>query len=168
MTQIAGPMLATQYARIYRFFRNRTSDPEVAADLTQEVFAGAARTLASSEAVTFPLEALLFTIARRRFADEVRRAARQPQLVPLVEADEPNERREELTGYSGPLLSAIRTALGRLDSNDRQLLAWRLFEGRPFRELSQRLDISETAVKLRFVRSLRLLRIELEKEGVEP
>jgi DNA-directed RNA polymerase specialized sigma24 family protein len=44
----------------------------------------------------------------------------------------------------------------------------KLVEGRSFREVAERLELTEAACKMRFSRALERLREELEKEGVEP
>jgi DNA-directed RNA polymerase specialized sigma24 family protein len=57
---------------VYRYLRRRTGDHERAEDLTQQVFADA---VASLRATQSPSLAWLYTVAQRRFVDEVRRRA---------------------------------------------------------------------------------------------
>ncbi len=154
---------AQQYGRISAFFRRRTNDPYRAEELTQEVFAGAARALQGREAVGYPLEALLFTIAQRRFVDYVRDARRAPDLVPLDEA-----RAEPVVDvYPTSIARSLKAAIARLSREQRQVVVWKLLEGRSFAEIAKRSDASEAACRMRFRRALAGLRQELETEGIE-
>jgi Sigma-70 region 2 len=84
---------ATDYAfrqhrtEIYLYLRRRTKNAEDAEELTQEVFADAALTLSRMEAAPGSLLGLLYTIARRRFADEECRNGHREGRVPLEGID---------------------------------------------------------------------------------
>src|SRR5438105_9545325 len=125
---------AQQYGRIFAFFRRRTDDPLRAEELTQEVFAGAAKALQGRGAVGYPLEALLFTIAKRRFADYVRHAGRAPHVVPLDEASSESV----VDVYPSSIARSLRAAMGRLSRDQRQVIVWKLLEGRSFAEIARR------------------------------
>ncbi len=85
------------YGHVYRYIRRRTGDHERAEDLTQEVFAAAAVALPDfSGRADSPLP-WLYTVAKRRFADEARRRQRE---VPI-------EQRGGDLEY-GPHLATIR------------------------------------------------------------
>jgi RNA polymerase sigma-70 factor, ECF subfamily len=105
-----------------------------------------------------PILAWLYTVARRRFADEARRRAREPLRV---EAEPSIE-------YGPPLTRAITAALGRLAADQQEVLALKLLRGLPFAEVATRLGTTTPAAKMRFVRALQALREELRKEGLEP
>ena len=61
---------ADQYRRVYRFVRRRVGSADLAEDVTQEVFASMAMSLAASARVVPPPLAWLYTVARHRIADE--------------------------------------------------------------------------------------------------
>jgi DNA-directed RNA polymerase specialized sigma24 family protein len=87
---------------------------------------------------------------------------RRPHLVALTEAA------SETAAEFSPLIgAAIRRASLRLAEGDREILGLRLFAGETFAEIANHLNVSEAAAKTRYVRALRRLRDELEKEGVE-
>jgi RNA polymerase sigma-70 factor (ECF subfamily) len=70
------------------------------------------------------------------------------------------------TGPSGGLLrqersDLVRAALARLESGDRELLALRYLEGLSNAEAAAVLDISEGAAKMRHLRALERLRVQL-------
>jgi len=146
------------YAQVYRFIRRRTGDHERAEDIAQEVFAAAAERLPDfSDAAQSPL-AWLYTVAKRRFADEARRRAREPALEPAAGSLE----------YGPNVAATVQAAMGRLPEEQRQVLALKLLRGASFAEIGARLGTSQAAAKMRFVRALRALRAKLQKEGIEP
>jgi RNA polymerase sigma factor (sigma-70 family) len=143
------------YDQVYRYLRWRTHDHHRAEELTQQVFADAAASLrATGDA---PL-AWLYTVAKRRFADEARKRGAQMSPVPAPEARE----------YGVGVVSAVRAALERLPEGQRQVVVLKLLRGARFAEIGESLGVSEAAAKMRFVRALEALRAELEGEGVTP
>src|SRR5207245_3427546 len=73
---------------IYRYLRRRTKSSDQAEELTQQVFADAALTLSRMDASPASLLGLLYTIARRRFADEARRNRHRGERVPPEAIDD--------------------------------------------------------------------------------
>lgn len=149
-------------AQVFRYLRRRTVDDELAEDLTQDVFVAAVAHLGELD-LERPLLAWLYRVARNRLIDEVRARAREPQLLPLDEAAEHGVE----NAYAPLLGEAIRRASLRLDAADREILVARLFAEEPFATIAESLAVTEPAAKMRYVRALRRLRQELEKEGVE-
>jgi RNA polymerase sigma-70 factor (ECF subfamily) len=162
MSEMAEAALRRHRAQVFRYLRRRTGSDELADDLTQDVFLTAAARLAQLESAEPPL-AWLYTVAKSRLIDEARRVRRRPQVVPLELASTVAD-----LGYPQELASALRSAALRLPPGDRELIGRRLFEERSFAELAVKLGTSEAAVKMRYLRALRALRVELEKEGIEP
>jgi RNA polymerase sigma-70 factor (ECF subfamily) len=145
------------YGQVYRYIRRRTGDRERAEDLTQEVFAAAAAALPEFGEAESPLP-WLYTVAKRRFVDELRRQGREGAL---------EDRRGELE-YGPNLASTLRSALARLGREQQEVLTLKLLRGGSFAEIGRRVGVSEAAAKMRFVRALRALRAELQKEGIQP
>jgi len=158
MTSVTGSAEAAfrrHYGDVYRYLRRRTGDHHEAEELTQRVFADAAASLDGAET---PL-AWLYTVARRRFADQARRSGRTVALGELPAS--------ELV--HGPATArAIRAALAQVPQAEREVIVAKLLEGRPFAEIARRANATEAACKMRFVRGLRTLRTLLEQEGIEP
>jgi RNA polymerase sigma-70 factor (ECF subfamily) len=154
--------VSRQYARIFAFLRRKTGDADRAAELTQEVFLGAARALEARGRETAD-DALLFRIAQRRFVDHARRLGRRPRSISLEDAPQvaaPGR-------YPATIAQALRSALGRLSPEQRQLVAWKLFEGRSFADIAARTGATEPACRTRFRRALVALRTALEEEGFD-
>ena len=143
------------YDQVYRYLRWRTHDHHRAEELTQQVFADAAASLRETGG---PPLAWLYTVAKRRFADEARKrgAVIEPMLAP-----EANE-------YGPEVAAALRSALERLPEGQREVVVLKLLRGARFAEIGESLGLTEAAAKMRFVRALEALRTELEAEGVTP
>ena len=143
------------YDQVYRYLRWRTHDHHQAEELTQQVFADAAASLRETGG---PPLAWLYTVAKRRFADEARKRGALITPAPVQEAKE----------YGPEVASALRTALERLPEGQRQVVVLKLLRGARFAEIGESLGLTEAAAKMRFVRALEALRTELEGEGVTP
>ena len=159
VNDVAERAFRRHYDQVYRYVRRRTRDHDRAEELTQQVFADAAASLPESASSTL---AWLYAVARRRFVDEVRRSS-GGQVVPLTAAA-PTELRE----YGGDVAAAVRRALAHLPQGQRDVVVLKLLRGLRFAEIGQLLGVSEDGAKMRFKRALRVLRAELEQEGVEP
>jgi RNA polymerase sigma-70 factor, ECF subfamily len=152
------------HAQIYRYLHRRTRDADRAEDLAQEVFADAAAALASGDWRPSSMPAWLYTIAQRRFADEVRRRRHSAGGVPL------DDLVEELPApdYGSDVASALREAISRLPVNQRQVVSMKLLRGSSFAEIANAIEASEGAAKMRFQRALNALRTDLEQQGIGP
>jgi RNA polymerase sigma factor (sigma-70 family) len=159
VNDVAERAFRRHYGQVYRYVRRRTRDHDRAEELTQQVFADAAASLRDSSSPTL---AWLYTVAKRRFADEVRRNARG-EAHTIVSAPSAETRE-----YGPDLAAALSAALGRLPEGQRQVAVLKLVRGARFAEIGRILGVSEAAAKMRFVRALEALRAELEQEGIAP
>ena len=66
------------------------------------------------------------------------------------------------------LAETLRTALERLEPDDRDLIVWRHFEQMSIRETAELLHITEAAAAKRYIRALGRLRSLLVSAGVNP
>jgi len=155
VNDVAERAFRRHYDQVYRYLRWRTLDHHRAEELTQQVFAEAAGSL--RETGDPPL-AWLYTVAKRRFADEARKRGAQVSPVPAPETRE----------YGVDVAAALRAALQRLPDGQRQVVVLKLLRGARFAEIGETLGLTEAAAKMRFVRALEALRTELEGEGVTP
>lgn len=151
------------YREIFRFVRRRVPSVEEAEDATQEVFADAVTALERSQAEAPPNLAWLYTVARRRIIDQARRRVRA-QTVSLDAEALSNEEAE----YGTLVARSLSAGLATMPVGQRDVVVGRLLRGRSFAELGHELDVSEEACRMRFMRGLRHLREEFEKEGLSP
>jgi RNA polymerase sigma-70 factor (ECF subfamily) len=162
VNELAEGAFRRHYQSVYRYVRRRTRDHHRAEDITQQVFADA---VAGLETSASPPLAWLYTVARRRFVDEVRRdaVARRLPDVHLTQV-EPSESRD----YGADLGASLRSAIEALPAGQREVVVLKLLRGASFAEVGTKLGISTDAAKRRFVRALEGLRSHLEEEGVRP
>src|SRR6266516_1119346 len=149
---------------IYRYLRRRTKSSDQAEELTQQVFADAALTLSRMDAGPGSVVGLLYTIARRRFADQARRDGQRGEHVRLEDVDEELPEPE----YGSELAHVIREAIARLPDEQRRVVCLKLIEGCSFAEIASLTGATEAAAKMRFQRGLAAVRRELERQGIEP
>jgi RNA polymerase sigma-70 factor (ECF subfamily) len=137
---------------VYRFLLRRTRDHYDAEELTQQVFADAASTMARAGAPR-SMRPWLYAVAERRLVDELRRRERDAKIAPLL-ADEP-------AVTSGEAPQAVEEAIAQLPDAQRHVVVMRVVEGRTYREIARVLGCNEAACKMRVSRALRRLRNEL-------
>ena len=160
MNGVAEGAFRRHYGHVYGYFRWRLGDPHRAEELTQEVFAAAASALPEVRPGDPPVLAWLYTVARRRFADEARRRGRERSLAARLSVRSGSD-------YE-PVAGAIREAIAALPGGQAQVVVLKLVRGLTFAEIGAEVGLTEGAAKMRFVRGLERLRAELSERGVEP
>lgn len=156
-------LLPESYWRVLRFVRRRVGSVEDAEDLTQEVFANAAARL-DGRGTESPALAWLYTVAKRRIADEARRASRS-RVVPLGLVVEPAAAE---VSYGAEVGKALAASLATMPEGQRRVVVGRLLQGRSFADLGREFGTSEEACRMRFMRGLQHLRAEFTEEGLQP
>jgi RNA polymerase sigma-70 factor (ECF subfamily) len=162
MSAQSGPKLE-QYRKVLRFVRRRVGSAEDAEDVTQEVFANAAVALDGGK-VSSPTLAWLYTVARRRIADELRRGDRS-RTVSLEVVGDPVAAE---TAYGDEVARVLELAVAAMPEGQRRVVLARLVQGRSFAEIAREVGATEDACRMRFMRGLQHLREEFEKEGLNP
>jgi RNA polymerase sigma-70 factor (ECF subfamily) len=165
----AGEKLDALFRRhsreLLRFFLRRTGgDAPRSEDLLQDVFLSATIDLERRPAGT-PTLAWLYTVAHRRFVDDVRSANRQARTVPFDEAAGSAEPPAEYGPEVGRALAAV---VRELPAIQHRVFVWKVFEGRSFSEIGAKIGISEGAARMQLLRALQAIRTGLENYGVGP
>jgi RNA polymerase sigma factor (sigma-70 family) len=148
--------------QVYRHLLRRTGSAQDAEELTQVVFTEAVAAVAAGTRPSRML-AWLFAVAERRFVDEVRRRSRTAAFGRKSFAPASQEVEDR-----PPLAQVVRDGMELLPEDQREVVIMRIFEGRPYTEISTRVGVSEAACKMRFSRGVSLLRRFLQAEGVAP
>jgi RNA polymerase sigma-70 factor (ECF subfamily) len=150
------------YGWILRIVRNAPA----AEDLTLETFWRIYRAHARFEPER-GFEPWARRIATRTALDWLR--ARKPEYATASEffADLPS-RAEEDWAVSAEIRRKTAQAFARLRPGLRVAATLAVIEERPHKEVAEALGISVTAVKLRVFRALRLLRKDLQQQGITP
>ena len=155
---------------VLAFFRMRTGDPELAADLMAETFAAALLAAPRFKPRREPAIAWLFTIARRKLIDSWRRgrveddARRKLNLEPIVLDDGGLARIDAMIDEERnprPLLDLME----QLPADQREALRRRVIEERGYAEIARELECSEAVVRQRVSRATRTLRAMNDEEG---
>ncbi len=158
------PLYNRYFEAIFRYVYNRTLNEELSADLCSQVFLKALQRLNTYTFQGVPFSAWLFRIASNEVAQHFRRTKKK-RVVSVDEAalselldDTAEENREQLKQLMIKSLNLLRP-------HDLQIIEMRFFEQRPFKEIADILDITESNAKVRTYRVLERLKKIMLKEG---
>ncbi len=162
------PLYERYFESIYRYIFKRTADPELAGDLCQQVFLKAMQKLDSYRFMGLPFSAWLYRIAGSEIAMHYRQNQRQ-RVVSMDGTDLLRLGEEVVEEHVNPFLrdelqSALVQALNELKPSDLEIIELRFFEHRPFREIAEILDITESNAKVRTYRALERLKKAMKHE----
>jgi len=138
------------------FRAQRMADPE---GLTSDVFVSVARGLAAFEGDDEALRRWVFTVARNRRVDEIRRQARRPGTVPVDGVD------LEAPPAGDPLDPALLAALAGLTDDQREVVVLRHVADLTVADVARITGRSEGAVKMLCARGLEALAARLAPAG---
>ena len=154
---------------VLAFFRVRTGDPELAADLMAETFAAALLAAPRFKRRREPAVAWLFTIARRKLIDSWRRgrvedAARRKLGMEPIELDDGGLARIDALVDEERAPLPLVELMDRLPADQREALRLRVIDERDYPEIARELECSEAVVRQRVSRATRSLRAMREDE----
>ena len=154
------PLYDRYFESIFRFVFRRTADEELTGDLCSQVFLKAMQKLDTYQFKGVPFSSWLFRIA----ANEVAQHYRQNQKNRVVSADDADlsdimEEMEEDDNEAH--LNNLTKVLDTLEGKDLQLIEMRFFEQRPFKEIAEILDMTESNAKVKTYRILERLKTKL-------
>ncbi|HEY1538589.1 MAG TPA: sigma-70 family RNA polymerase sigma factor [Solirubrobacteraceae bacterium] len=146
---------------------SRTRRPELAADLTAEVFASALEQHDRFDARRGPARAWLLTMASSKLVDAARRgqvedrARRRLRIAPRELTDHDLERVEELADVArGVDVSAL---VDDLPADQRDAVLARIVDERGYEEIAAQMRTSPSVVRQRVSRGLSAMRKRTEK-----
>ncbi len=156
------PLYNRYYNPIFRYIYRRTNNEELTADLCSQVFLKALQKLGGYEYKGVPFSAWLYRIA----SNEVAQHYRNTQKTRVVSVEDANlgdmidELEEDNTEAQRAQLIKM---LDGLNESDLQLIELRFFEQRPFKEVADIMDITESNAKVRTYRILKNLKKKIDK-----
>lgn len=170
----ATPADPDSFARFYGryeeailvFMLQRTRQPEVAADLTAEVFAAALAGASRFRFVGAPPAAWLFGIARNVLANSYRAARVQNEMRQRLEmpvltlSDELVDRLDQLADIAQG--RAALKLLEHLPDTQRDAIRAHIIEDQDYDEIARTLECSSSVVRKRVSRGLDALRTQLD------
>jgi len=157
------PLYDRYFESIFQFIFKRTLDESMTADLSSQVFLKAMQQLGGYTFRGVPFSAWLFRIASNEVAQYYRNSSKR-RVVALEGSSirDMLDHMEEPDGREG-YREAMIEALDDLREQDLQIIEMRFFEQRPFREIADMLDITESNAKVRTYRVLERLKKIMSK-----
>lgn len=148
------------YEQIFRYVYQRMDDKDTAHDVTSQVFLKSMNNLNKFKYKGVPFSAWLFRIASNEviqfYKDKKseRTVQIQTDYIQNIVANESELRREQL--------SIVIEEIAELPAKELELIELRYFEKRPFKEISQILNITESNAKVRIHRIVAKLKQSLK------
>ena len=167
-----GALVEQHYTMVYNLAFRMVGDPDDAADLTQDAFLTAWRSLASFQGQA-AFSTWLYRLTSNACIDFLRREKRRGTLSLTAEDDEDGRELELADQRFSPerelekkeALQAVRKGLAALSPGHRQILVLREMEGLSYEEIARVLDLEEGTVKSRIARARLALKEFLQKDG---
>lgn len=156
------------------YLARRVYEPEVAVDMTAEVFARAFAARARFRGSTDgQAAAWLYRIAKRELARYFRKGHAERRALTRLSMRTPRLDEEQLARIEQlaqleDVRSALRAGLERLSRAHQEGVGLRIVEQLSYREVASRLDISEQAARARVSRGLRALAKALDRTDPLP
>ena len=166
-----GELVRQYEKRVYAVALRSSGSPEDAADITQEVFLRAWRSIESFRGDS-GFSTWLFRITMNLCVDHARHKNAQPQTQPLVVGEEDAERPIPDTAptpeehlENSELGRELAAALDEVSEEHRRIVLLRDVSGLSYTEIAEVLEISEGTVKSRLSRARIALRTILLRRG---
>jgi len=156
-----GPLYDKYYKQIFNYLYQRLDDKETAFDVTSQVFLKAMTNLSKYQFKGVPFASWLYRIAY----SELMQLFREKKAQRTVNADVADIKHlcEEINeNYYDDFLPVLSKVLTELDEVELQLIEMRFFEKRPFKEVAEVLELSETNAKVKLHRLLEKIKKSLK------
>lgn len=144
---------AAGHDRIYAYFRRRTADATTAEDLCAEVFRIVWEKSADDGTLTVMV---LFGVAKNVLRNHYRSVSRTDDLIAALRAERP----EHPDGAESPVYEALE----HLSTDDREVLLLTYWDGLTSNEVSDLLNTTATAVRMRLHRARKTLGRVIQKQ----
>ena len=151
------PLYQRYFEQILRFIYRRTAKEQLAADICSQVFLKAMQKLPSYQFRGVPFSAWLYRIASNEIAQHFRKVQKN-RVVCIDDFSFMDLFSEIQEKDSVDYRQALLYALDQLKANDLQLIELRFFEQRPFKEIADILQITESNAKVKTYRILKKLK----------
>ncbi len=153
------------YDAIYTYLYHRTHHQELAEDLAADVFERMVQKITTYRPTERPFLAWLYTLARNRMIDVMRREKRGPEWEPLdAELRTPEHAAPERQAEHNLTAACLHRALTRLTPDQQQVITLKFLQGYNNAEVAEHLGKPVGAIKSLQFRALAAMRRILEEE----
>lgn len=159
-----GTLFERHNRSVYQFCRQMTRNGSQAEDLVQDIFLKILRK-AGSYRRQGSFRAWMFNIARNMTLDQIRKAKRRGDLMPIdssIEANPVDHRSAEVAAASSQKMSVVAQALANLPTAIQEVIWLGRFEFDNYEELGHALGCKPATARVRMHRAMQQLNVEFE------
>ncbi len=160
-----APLYTKYYKQIFNYVYQRLDSKDTAFDITAQVFLKALTNLPKYQFKGVPFSSWLYRIAHNEVM-QLFRTQKDKRAINADISDLRNISEESEVTFFEEYIPHIKRLIQQLNSDDLQLVEMRFFEKRPFKEISEILDITEVNAKVRMYRIVEKLKKSLSKINV--
>lgn len=163
---VLDELFSVYYKDVYRYLYSLCRDASLSEDLTSEVFLEVVKSIGGFRAES-DVKTWLFSIARHRWFNYLRKKKRTieaAELYELTEPEHPNGRSAEEAYLDSELVRRIYAIIGEEPERPRKVALMRI-DGYSFYEIGKTLGISENSARVTFFRTKEKIRKKLKEEG---
>jgi RNA polymerase sigma-70 factor (ECF subfamily) len=150
--------------RIYRYAIGRTRSATAADDIVSDTMMSAMEGINGFNPDRGSFASWIFTIASRRIADRDRKSRQLWRFLARRGHHDEHDEDALTTTLRLERRDDVRRAISRLSDQHQQVVLLRYVAELPIATISEILDISEGAVKMRLQRALKRMALELEED----
>ena len=137
------------FISIYRYVYNRIGDEASAADLTSQVFLKAMKSIKRYEFRGLPFSSWLYRIASNELNLAFREKKKAKITYHMNTKDLPEMVDSPVDEETEEKVNLLLSALQGLDHDELELIQMKYFEKRPYKEISEILEVEQNALKVR-------------------
>jgi RNA polymerase sigma factor (sigma-70 family) len=145
--------------RIYDFIYFKTYHKETAEDLTSQVFIKALEKISTYKADRGSFNSWLYKIATNTVIDYYRSNKKEANIEDIFDLAEDDNLAIDLDVKAN--LFQVKSYLKKLKPKQRHILIMRLWQELPYSEIASSLNMSESACKMTYSRTIRQLRMDM-------
>ncbi len=148
-----GVLYNRYYEPIFRYIYRRCLEEDVTADICSQVFLKAMQKINKYQFKGVPFSAWLYRIASNEISQHYRNQ-KKTRTVAIEDSNIGDMFEEMEINELEPYKEKLLAALDNLTPKDLQLIEMRFFEQRPFKEIAEILEITESNAKVKTYRLL--------------
>lgn len=164
MEKLLTELFTRYHKEVYAYLYSLCRDVSLSEDLTSEVFLEVVKSIGTFRGEA-DIQTWMFTIARRRWANYLRRQNRQIQTETLSEFFESGEDALEEKTSRSETIQKIYGILEKEPPRTKDIVLMRM-DGFSFREIGQKHGISENSARVVYFREKEKIKRILQKEGM--